>query len=162
MNNAINKIPLHFMAMTSMGLGVFVLGFGYITKRETALNFAREPYYQNSIRHLRRHDGATFVLGVPIIDQKMTLSQDQVFRKTDNSFKIETPVKGPTGSGIYHVLAMKNPEGTEWQVEHSSLELHNTTAANIPSDYKNKRMTIYDRSKDGELPDYLSESKKRK
>lgn len=69
MNNAINKIPLKILALTSTGFGIFVLGFGYYTKRQTALNFAREPYYQNSIRHLRRHHGAQFVLGLPILDK---------------------------------------------------------------------------------------------
>lgn len=90
----------------------------------------------------------------------MTLTTEQVYLETPDSFKIETPVHGPKGKGIYHILALKNPEETAWRVEHSSLELFNTTAANIPSDYKDKRMTIFDRSKDGELPDYLSESKK--
>ena len=145
---------------TTTQLAVGVLGgaftvsvFGLYVNRESKIRLAQHPFYQDAIRVLRNHEGATTLLGTPIRDSDIDFSTDKVHNYvTADEAKIAVKVGGPMGKGEYHVEAKKlDSDRVEFVRGNLSIKLTTMLEKEL---YEGKKLVIYDRERHGPLEQF--------
>ncbi|XP_035907820.1 uncharacterized protein LOC118510301 [Anopheles stephensi] len=83
----------------------------------------RQPYYKESLKLLRSHQGAVQLLGQPIKDLSFDIGEES---KKFGGGKIDSfavPVRGQKSRGKYYFWA--EMEGERWVIRRAELELEN-------------------------------------
>ena len=131
--------------------GIATACFGYYVRRNTVIKYAALPYYQDSIRVLRRDEGVAFLIGRPIVDKQFDIADRKRNFVGEKEARFEIPVCGPRGEGIYHVLA--EAETAELELTKAELEVTKTDQL-LPAEYENKRLVVYLKERHGNIKDF--------
>ena len=135
--------------------GIATAVFGYYVRRDAVVKYAALPYYQDSIRALRRDEGVAFILGRPVVDKQFDIADRKRNFVDVREAKFEIPVSGPKGRGVYHVSArnIENGSGSELELVRAELEVTETDQL-LPAEYENKRLVVFLKERHGNIKDF--------
>lgn len=103
--------------------GIATVTMGLLLRNKINFNIRQTDYYKDALKALRQHNGATYLLGEPIRDRSIDVSDLETnFTKT-NYAQYKVPLKGSKKSGYLYFWAERNSEQEKWDVVRMELEL---------------------------------------
>eukprot|EP00088_Acartia_fossae_P050140 TRINITY_DN5595_c0_g1_i8.p1 TRINITY_DN5595_c0_g1~~TRINITY_DN5595_c0_g1_i8.p1 ORF type:complete len:134 (+),score=17.10 TRINITY_DN5595_c0_g1_i8:79-480(+) len=122
------------------------------------LTFKDQPQIKTSLSVLKFHPGARHLLGKPITDHKIDLSDENSIIRKANKATYKIPVKGPEGHGFYHLQVFVADDKT-WRVVKSQLEIRETSKLE-KEEYEGKMLMVFNEEKNGDLIEYYTDNVK--
>lgn len=101
--------------------GIATVSMGLIFRNNIDYKIKQTEYYKEAIKTLRLHKAAVHLLGEPIKEKTIDVSNhEKNFTKADTA-QYEVPIKGPKQNGTLYFWATKGPQ--QWFVNRIELGL---------------------------------------
>lgn len=103
--------------------GMATCTMGLLWRYKVNENICKTEYYRDAMKTLRAHKGAIYLLGEPIKDYLLDISDKESNYTTAENAHYQVPVKGPKDKGKLYFWAKKNINDDMWTVNRIELEL---------------------------------------
>ncbi|CAG9863105.1 unnamed protein product [Phyllotreta striolata] len=110
--------------------GFATVTMGLILKNKVTYNITQTEYYQDALKTLKQHNGAIYLLGEPITERQLDVTNAENFTK-GNFAQYKVPLVGSKRRGNLYFWAEKNSELDKWNVIRMELELNNDSSRRL-------------------------------
>ncbi|CAG9835353.1 unnamed protein product [Diabrotica balteata] len=109
-------------------------GFATVTmailyKNRLSYNVSQTEFYKEALKIVRSHKGAVTLLGEPIRDRDVDVSDMKTNFVKDNTAQYKVPLKGSKQNGHLYFWALKNVD--KWDVTRMELELDSDSSKRL-------------------------------
>lgn len=103
--------------------GIITVSMGMALRHKINENIRKTEYYKDALKSVRTNRGAVHLLGEPIREGKIEVSDRERNFTNHDTAQYEVPVKGPKQKGTIYFWA--NKTNNEWIVSRIELALEN-------------------------------------
>lgn len=119
-----NKINRKLGLIAGYG-AVICIGTGIYFKSKINDKFRETDYYKNSLKLLRGHRGASYLMGEPIRSGKIDLGDEKSNFVDGIIARLAIPVNGPKQNGVLYVYASRPEKKGQYTINNLELQLQN-------------------------------------
>ncbi|XP_066146246.1 uncharacterized protein [Euwallacea fornicatus] len=132
----ISTTNMKLVKIASIG-GIATIMMGYAAKNKIESNVKSAPFYNEALLLVRNHPAAVHLLGQPIKDGHINVSDQSKNYIKGNIANFVVPIRGPKQTGTMFISVMKEEGGEVWRINKVELEAFNL---------KDKRLVIKSQS----------------
>ncbi|XP_066245994.1 uncharacterized protein [Euwallacea similis] len=120
----ISTSNMKLVKIASIG-GIATIIMGYAAQKKIESNVKTASFYKEALLLVRTHPAAVHLLGQPIKDGRINVSDESKNYIKGNVANFVVPIRGPKQTGTVFISAMKDKEGEEWKISRVELEAFN-------------------------------------